>query len=93
MLERILAAWRLSPDLHRFASPADETTIAAAEGPLGRRLPDTLKVLYQFSDGMSSLGGNLFLEPLVSHGPATTLCSLTLRATHLMPSAYPRDYD
>ena len=55
-LDRVLAAWRLSPASHQFESPADEATIAAAEAALGRALPDDLKSLYRFSDGMEPLG-------------------------------------
>jgi hypothetical protein len=63
-LDRVLAAWRLSPASHQFEEPADEPTIAAAERALGRLLPDGLRALYQFSDGMAALGGNLTVEPL-----------------------------
>ena len=63
-LDHILAVWRLSPASHQFEPPADEATIAAAEEALGRPLPDALKTLYRFSNGMEPLGGNLMVQPL-----------------------------
>jgi hypothetical protein len=64
-LERVLAAWRLSPaNSLQTAEPADEATIAAAERSLGRSLPDGLKALYRFSNGIDPLGGNLDFVPL-----------------------------
>lgn len=63
-LERVFAAWRLSPESHELEAPADEALIAAAEQSLGRSLPDGLKALYRFSNGMAPLGGNLMVEAL-----------------------------
>lgn len=65
-IERVLQAWRLSPDLHQFNEPADEATLGAAESALGRPLPAGLRALYQFSDGMAPLNGNLIVEPLAA---------------------------
>jgi hypothetical protein len=63
-LDRVLVAWRLSPASHQFEPPADAGTIAAAEEALGRPLPNDLKTLYRFSNGMEPLGGNLMVQPL-----------------------------
>lgn len=63
-LDRVLAAWRLSPASHQLEEPADDETIATAERALGRLLPEGLKALYRFSNGMAPLGGNLMVESL-----------------------------
>lgn len=64
-LDRVLAAWGLSPAIHDLRKPASRELIAEAERRLGRAIPDALKSLYRFSDGLSALGGNLALDPLV----------------------------
>lgn len=63
-LDRVVSAWRLSPATDQFEQPADEPMIAAAEQAMGRPIPETLKVLYRISNGMSVSGGNLSIEPL-----------------------------
>jgi hypothetical protein len=64
-LERVVAAWRLSAASDELAKPASEETIAEAERALGRPVPDGLKTLYRFSNGMGPLGGNLTVVPLL----------------------------
>jgi len=64
-LDRVLDSWRLSGPTHQLNEPADDRTIAEAERAVGRPLPDTLKRLYRFSNGMQPLGGNLVVVPLL----------------------------
>jgi hypothetical protein len=64
-IERVLAAWRISAESDELAEPASEETIAEAERALGRPVPDDLKTLYRFSNGMGPLGGNLAVVPLL----------------------------
>ncbi len=64
-LDRVLEAWRLSPGIHYLPPPAIETEIALAEKQLGRQLPDDLRRLYEFSNGMEPMAGNLQFDTLV----------------------------
>lgn len=58
------AAWEASRVLHEFAHPASERDLAAAEREIGRSLPNDIKALYRFSNGVALLGGNLCMFPL-----------------------------
>ena len=85
-LDRVLTAWRLSPETFELqAPPAAEEAIAEAERALGRPLPRALKAIYGFGNGISALGGNLGIVPLVD-GEAGGLVDFT---TSLRSSLWP----
>lgn len=82
-LDIVLAAWRLSPASHQFRDPATDEAIAEAERSLGRAIPDSLKSLYRFANGMSALGGNLGVESLLdSKGGGLVYLGDRLRSWH-----------
>jgi hypothetical protein len=63
---RVLAAWAATAWLHEPGPPASLGDLEAAEQAVGRRLPETLRELYQRHDGGSWLGGDLALMPLLA---------------------------
>jgi len=62
--QRLIKAWRASESLHKINSRATDYDLELAEAALGFPLPDSLRELYQFSDGIYLLEGNLQIHPL-----------------------------
>lgn len=63
-LDRVIAAWQEAGALHEPPRPAMPDQIGAAETALGRPLPDALRRLYEFGNGMGLMGGNLNFDSL-----------------------------
>jgi|GEM_PF-3250784 len=65
-IQRMLCAWRLTPDMHIFpergARPAE---IEAAQNLLRRALPDELRELHLKYIGGQYVGGNIMLAPIL----------------------------
>ena len=61
-MEDVLAAWRRTARLHRFADPLDDAGLARAEARLGRELPADLRRLYGASDGFDGFDGSLRIQ-------------------------------
>lgn len=74
---RVLAAWTATAWLHEAGPPASLGDLESVEQAVGRRLPQTLRELYQRHDGGSWLGGDLALLPLVSGGDLSVASAST----------------
>ena len=62
-LEAVLAAWELTPHLHRPRPPASLADMEEVQHRLGRRLPQALFDLYATAGGGQFVRGNLMLHP------------------------------
>jgi len=63
-LEPVLQSWFASRDLHNWKRPATPEQLHAAERVLGRPIPGMLRAIYEVTNGLSLLGGNLELQEL-----------------------------
>jgi hypothetical protein len=63
---RLVDLWRTTSNLHRFNSPASENDFQAVEAALDFQVPQALRDLYLYSNGMSLFQGDLRIYPLVS---------------------------
>jgi hypothetical protein len=68
-IDAVLAALRLSADLHKLRPPAEEMSLLVVEARLDRELPAAVKRLYEFSDGMDLFNGNLNFVPAFERLP------------------------
>jgi hypothetical protein len=67
-LSKLIQAWEISNTTCSFEKPASDRDLLQAEESLGIRLPPTLRSLYQYSDGMYLLDGNLSIYPVLGSG-------------------------
>jgi hypothetical protein len=81
-LERVLAAWSITPGLNDPNAGASGADIETAEARLGRPLPAVMRDLYSALNGGSMLEGTLNLLPLLSDSGklALTTASNLLRS-------------
>jgi len=63
-LKELFQAWQLTSSLHSFNPPASEQSLLSVESELGFRIPQPLRELYLFSNGMHLFHGDLNLYPL-----------------------------
>lgn len=63
-LGRVISSWRVSKAHHRWNVAADADSFRRVETTLQRRLPRELVALYELSDGIQVLDGNLVFNPL-----------------------------
>lgn len=63
-LERVVAAWHASVELHELSPPATEDEVSLAEIHLGRTLPPVFRRLYSTNNGLALFRGNLNVYPL-----------------------------
>jgi hypothetical protein len=61
----LFAAWSASAWLHQWKRPATEMEIAEAESALGGPLLPELRALYEATNGLYLLSGNLNIYPLI----------------------------
>lgn len=79
----MVKAWALSMESpfggpwHEFNAGASNAELDAAEEAIGRRLPEPLRALYRFSNGMGVLGGDLNFVPLAGPGDTGNLVTLS----------------
>ena len=73
VLEKVLAAWIASPELHSPNPGATPAGLERAQSEIGRPLPETAVGLYREVDGGSLLHGNLNLLPLLPEGVTLAL--------------------
>lgn len=76
-LEPIVQAWEISASLHRWTEGAADEAIDEAERVAETRFPRALRAIYQMSDGIELLEGNLQMEPLFPVGEETCLVNLS----------------
>lgn len=77
-LEPLVECWYQSKSHHEFSPGASDEEIIRAEDSLKRRLPKVLRAIYEMSNGLSLVGGNLNFEPLESSDDSElTLVSLS----------------
>jgi hypothetical protein len=79
-LGKILATWSATAALHQWETPATDEEIAAAEAAIGEPLLPELRALYEMSDGLYLLEGNLNILPL---------CDLVKRSDELLRWNWP----
>ena len=81
-LEKVLAAWSASADLHSPNPGAPPSDLERAQAEIGRPLPEDAIELYRELDGGELLHGNLNLLPLLPEGVtlAVTTSSALLRS-------------
>jgi hypothetical protein len=87
-LAPLVNALHASASLHELQEPASEEVFQKVERKLGRRLPHDVRSLYDFSDGMALVEGNLVIEALRTNQEFSGLSDLTseLRARgHQIP--------
>jgi cell wall assembly regulator SMI1 len=65
-LTEVWRAWELSAALHSSEDPPPSEAVGAAEAQLGRTLPADLRALYEASDGLYLLQGDLTISPVAS---------------------------
>ena len=63
-LAPLVHAWSLSKRHHVWSPRASDKEISRAEDLLGRRLPTTLRAVYEMRNGLGLVGGNLNFLPL-----------------------------
>lgn len=78
-LAPIVDSWSRSSSLHSWNPGARPEAIAAAEAKAGQKLPTELRAIYELSDGLSLLRGNLNFWPLKSE---KHLCVATIHERH-----------
>jgi hypothetical protein len=81
-LEKVIAAWNASAELHSPNPGASSDGLQRAQADIGRPLPEDAVDLYRELDGGSLLHGNLNLLPLLPEGVtlAVTTSSDLLRS-------------
>ncbi len=62
----LVDCWNLSKRHHEWSPGASDEEIAGAEVALKRRLPKVLRAVYEMSNGLGLVGGNLNFLPLES---------------------------
>lgn len=62
----LVDCWSLSKSQHEWSPGASDEEISRAEDSLKRRLPKALRAIYEMSNGLSLVGGNLNFAPLES---------------------------
>lgn len=82
-------AWAACDRLHQLGVPAADDAIAEAESRLGRRLPESMKAMYRFSDGFSAFEGLLPVEPLGVPEPAGSFGGLVRYSDFLRDAHWP----
>ena len=60
----LLKCWERTREHHEFNPPATEEELVSVEQELRRKLPESFRKLYRFSNGFSLSGGNFQLYPL-----------------------------
>lgn len=65
-LEPLIRSWHLSRDHHEWAPGATDQQIEQAERAVNKRFPRALRAVYEISNGIGLVGGNLNFDPLVS---------------------------
>ncbi len=63
-LDSLIKIWLNSQEFHSFNNGATEQELEIAENILGYRLPEDLRQLYSFSNGLELLRGNVQIYPL-----------------------------
>lgn len=63
-LQALIHAWQLMDHGYSFAAAATEAEIQQTEAALGLRLPEDLRQIYLFSNGLHLVGGDLRIHPL-----------------------------
>ena len=83
-LDALIRCWQITSEFHSFKPGATEDEIVSVEQELGFRLPEAVRELYRFSDGLDLCEGNLSFYPLRIHSNDMSLChaSAWLRACH-----------
>ena len=62
----LVDCWSLSKNHHEWSPGASDEEIRRAEDSLKRRLPKVLRAVYEISNGLGLVGGNLNFYPLES---------------------------
>ncbi|MCH7924668.1 MAG: SMI1/KNR4 family protein [Planctomycetes bacterium] len=74
----LVHCWSLSKSHHEWSPGASDEEINRAEDSLKRRLPTVLRAIYEMSNGLGLVGGNLNFVPLESSDNSKlTLVSLS----------------
>ncbi|MEP7365895.1 MAG: SMI1/KNR4 family protein [Acidobacteriota bacterium] len=83
-LATLIRCWQLTAEFHSFNPGATEAEIVSVEQELGLDLPETLRELYRFSDGLDLFGGQLDVYPLRTEPNNLSLSRVTpwLRECH-----------
>jgi SMI1 / KNR4 family (SUKH-1) len=74
-LREVFEAWKESKALHIWSRGVSSADLDRAESIIGRCLPRTFRAIYEASDGLSLLGGNLNFTHL--HKEVHDYCSIT----------------
>lgn len=72
-LEPVIRAWELSAPLHETRDPADQGRINAVSEKLGRAFPPAFAALFEISDGLSLVRGNLMIDSLQPVGGSLSI--------------------
>ena len=89
-LDKVLAAWSASADLHSPNPGAPPHDLERAQAEIGRPLPEDAIELYRELDGGELLHGNLNLLPLLPEGvtlAVTTSSDSCARGTGPSPTS------
>lgn len=65
-LADVIRSWQLSAELHVLQPGATERDLSTTEMAIGTRIPQPLRALYEFSNGLDLLDGNLDILPLAT---------------------------
>lgn len=63
-MEPVILAWSLSKDLHLLNPGAHDERLMEAEAVLGRKIPASLRAVYEITDGAAFFSG-LIIDPLL----------------------------
>jgi hypothetical protein len=74
---QLVRLWQATSNLHKFNPPASQDDLSKVETGLAFHLPQALRELYLFSNGMSLFEGCLRIYPLLSTGEKDGLESAT----------------
>jgi SMI1/KNR4 family protein SUKH-1 len=85
-LSSLISCWQATHERHILNAGASDEEIVSVERELSLRLPESIRELYRFSDGLTLFGGELSIYPLRN---ATNELSLSRVTPWLRESNWP----